>query len=101
MSTRGAVLFLGLSCFLFFMSIGAVSPSALSAGVPATKHVPMMHTLPSPDARMHRQVPVSAMHPLNAPVRPENKAGGGRLVQHEKRVLIHGAQLPHVMVSPE
>ncbi len=100
MSSRGAVLFLGLSSLLFFMSVGAVCPSALWAGVSAAKHVPMMHTLPSQDTRTHNQAPM-AMHPLNAPVRPGSKAGGAHLVQHEKRVLIHGAQLPHAMVSPE
>ncbi len=101
MSTRETALFLALPCFLLFMSIGAGCPFALSAGALTTKHVPMMHTLPALGARPHSQTPAFAMHPLNAPVRPGNNAAGRRLVQHDKQVLIHGAQLRHVMVSPE
>jgi hypothetical protein len=101
MSTRGAVLFLGLSCFLFFMSIGAGCPFALSAGALTAKHMPMMHTLPTLGPRTHSQAPAFAMHPLNAPVRPGNNAVGRHVVGREKQVLIHGAQLRHVMVSPE
>jgi hypothetical protein len=39
------------------------------------------------------------MHALNAPVRTRNNVINGRVVQHEKRVTIHGAAMlrsPHL-----
>jgi hypothetical protein len=90
MSTRGRVLFPALACVLFLMSLGAGCPFALSETAVMPSHAPM-RVLPAPGARMHSQVPASAMHALNAPARSRNNAAFGRVVQGEKRVLIHGA----------
>jgi hypothetical protein len=48
---------------------------------------------------MHSQAPAFAMHPLNAPVRPGSNIVGGRVIQKEKRVTIHGLgtlRAPHL-----
>ncbi len=98
MSTHRTVLFLALSCFLFFMSIGAWCPSALSETAVKPKHMPAI-TGPMSVPRMHSHVPASGMHALNAPVRTGNNVVGGRVVQREKRVTIHGAAMlrsPHL-----
>ncbi len=90
------VLFSALSLFLFLMSVGAGGPSAHPADALTTRHMPMMHTLPAPGGQAQGQAQASGMHALNAPVRAGNNAGGGRVVQSEKRVLIHSGPLPSV-----
>ena len=92
MSTRGTVLFLAFPCLLFFMSIGAWCPPALSETAVKPKHMPAI-TGPMSVPRMHSHVPASAMHALNAPVRTGNNVVAGRVVHREKRVTIHGAAL--------
>jgi len=90
MSTRGRVLFLALPCFLFFMSIGVGCPCALSGTAVMQRHISANIGSMS-GARTHSQAPASAMHPLNAPMRTGKNVFTGRVVQREKRVLIHGA----------
>lgn len=98
MSTRGKVLFLALLFFLFSMSVGVGCPRALSETAMMSRHMPA-NIGPLSGARAHSQVPASAMHALNAPVRARHDVVTGRVAQSEKRVLIHGAAMlrsPHL-----
>ena len=49
--------------------------------------------------RMHSHVPAPGMHALNAPMRPGSNIVGGRVVQREKRVTIHGANMARLRRS--
>jgi hypothetical protein len=92
MNIIGKVLGLALPCFLFFMSIGACCAFAFPANVPGTLRTPAKAGMIwRPGA--HTVLPASAMHPLRAPVRGRNNPFTGRIVQGEKHVLIHGAEL--------